>query len=88
MSIGRKGVVPPRARGALRKAQGGASRWLPDKRPPFVRERPGASVLLSATYSMETERAPNTIEVYVGRLRRKLERESIKTLRGLGYRFG
>jgi two-component system, OmpR family, response regulator len=46
------------------------------------------SQLLDHLYSMDTERDPNTIEVYVGRLRRKLGRESIKTLRGLGYRFG
>jgi two-component system, OmpR family, response regulator len=46
------------------------------------------SQLLDHLYSMDTERDPNTIEVYVGRLRRKLGRESIRTLRGLGYRFG
>jgi two-component system OmpR family response regulator len=46
------------------------------------------SQLLDHLYSMDAERDPNTIEVYVGRLRRKLGRESIKTLRGLGYRFG
>lgn len=46
------------------------------------------SQLLDHLYSMDTERDPNTIEVYVGRLRRKLGRETIKTLRGLGYRFG
>jgi two-component system, OmpR family, response regulator len=46
------------------------------------------SQLLDHLYSQETERDPNTIEVYVGRLRRKLGRDSIKTIRGLGYRFG
>ena len=46
------------------------------------------SQLLDHLYSLETERDPNTIEVYVARLRRKLGRDSIKTLRGLGYRFG
>jgi len=44
--------------------------------------------LLNHLYPVEAERDPNTIEVYVARLRRKLGRESIKTLRGLGYRFG
>jgi len=44
--------------------------------------------LLDHIYAMDSERDPNTIEVYVARLRRKLGRESIKTLRGLGYRFG
>jgi two-component system OmpR family response regulator len=46
------------------------------------------SELLDHLYSLETERDPNTVEVYVGRLRRKLGRDAIKTLRGLGYRFG
>jgi DNA-binding response OmpR family regulator len=44
--------------------------------------------LLEHLYSMETERDPNTVEVYVARLRRKLGRDAIRTLRGLGYRFG
>jgi two-component system, OmpR family, response regulator len=46
------------------------------------------SELLDHLYSLQTERDPNTAEVYVARLRRKLGREAIKTLRGLGYRFG
>jgi DNA-binding response OmpR family regulator len=44
--------------------------------------------LLDHIYAMDSNRDPNTIEVYVARLRRKLGRDSIKTLRGLGYRFG
>jgi DNA-binding response OmpR family regulator len=46
------------------------------------------SELLDHLYSQETGRDPNTIEVCVSRLRRKLGRDAIKTLRGLGYRFG
>jgi DNA-binding response OmpR family regulator len=46
------------------------------------------SDLLDHLYSMETERDPNTVEVYVARLRRKLGRDAIRTLRGMGYRFG
>jgi DNA-binding response OmpR family regulator len=46
------------------------------------------SQLLDHLYSLGTERDPNTIEVYVARLRRKLGRDVIKTMRGLGYRFG
>jgi DNA-binding response OmpR family regulator len=46
------------------------------------------SELLDHLYSMETDRDPNTVEVYVARIRRKLGREAIRTLRGLGYRFG
>jgi two-component system OmpR family response regulator len=52
------------------------------------RARLSQSQLLDHLYSMETERDPNTIEVYVARLRRKLGRDTITTLRGLGYRFG
>ena len=46
------------------------------------------SELLEHLYAYDEERDPNTIEVYVGRLRRKLGRDVIKTLRGLGYRLG
>jgi two-component system, OmpR family, response regulator len=46
------------------------------------------SELLDHLYSIETERDPNTVEVYVARLRRKLGRDAIRTLRGMGYRFG
>jgi two-component system OmpR family response regulator len=44
--------------------------------------------LLDHLYSLDEERDPNTIEVYVARLRKKLGRDIIKTLRGLGYRMG
>ena len=44
--------------------------------------------LIEHLYSNEAEPDPNTIEVYVARLRRKLGRDTIKTLRGLGYKFG
>jgi two-component system, OmpR family, response regulator len=58
----------------------------------YFMHRPGRvisqSELLDHLYSLDTERDPNTIEVYVARLRRKLGRETIKTLRGLGYRLG
>ena len=46
------------------------------------------SELIDHLYPIQEERDPNTIEVYIGRLRRKLGRDIIKTLRGLGYRFG
>ena len=38
-------------------------------------------------YPLESERDSNTIEVFVGRLRRKLPEGSIETVRGLGYRM-
>lgn len=44
--------------------------------------------LMDHLYSLDDERTSNTIEVYVGRLRRKIGRDHITTLRGLGYRFG
>jgi len=46
------------------------------------------SELLDHLYSLEDERDTNTIEVYVARLRKKLGRDIVKTLRGLGYRMG
>jgi DNA-binding response OmpR family regulator len=44
--------------------------------------------LVEHLYSGSDIRESNTIEVYVSRLRRKIGAEKIKTLRGLGYRFG
>ncbi|MCC7152621.1 MAG: response regulator transcription factor [Rubrivivax sp.] len=38
-------------------------------------------------YAQDSERDSNTIEVFVGRLRRKLPAGSIETVRGLGYRL-
>ena len=43
--------------------------------------------LQNALYSYEDEADSNTLEVFVSRLRRKLGREHIQTLRGLGYRL-
>jgi len=43
--------------------------------------------ILEDLYDLETERELNTIEVLVGRLRRKIGKQRIKTLRGMGYRF-
>ena len=38
-------------------------------------------------YPQDSERDSNTIEVFVGRLRKKLPPGSIETVRGLGYRL-
>ena len=38
-------------------------------------------------YAQDSERDSNTIEVFVGRLRKKLPPGSIETVRGLGYRL-
>jgi DNA-binding response OmpR family regulator len=46
------------------------------------------SELVEHLYSSEEMRESNTIEVYIGRLRRKIGADKIKTLRGMGYRFG
>lgn len=43
--------------------------------------------ILEDLYDLEAERELNTVEVLVGRLRRKIGRERITTLRGMGYRF-
>lgn len=56
----------------------------------FLR-RPGhilsQSDLLEQLYALEEERDRNTLEVQVSRLRRKIGRDAITTVRGLGYRF-
>lgn len=43
--------------------------------------------ILEHLYELEKERELNTIEVLIGRLRRKIGKERITTLRGLGYRL-
>lgn len=44
--------------------------------------------LIEHIYAQSFERDSNTIEVFIGRLRRKLGPASIETVRGLGYRIG
>lgn len=44
--------------------------------------------LAEHVYALEDTRDSNTIEVYIGRLRKKLGRHAIRTVRGLGYRIG
>lgn len=57
----------------------------------YLMSRPGrivsAEELADHVYDLEAARMSNTIQVYVGRLRRKLGRNAIRTVRGLGYRF-
>ena len=38
-------------------------------------------------YTRDADRDSNTVEVFIGRLRRKLGAASIETMRGLGYRM-
>jgi len=47
----------------------------------------GPSTILDNLYPLETDRDLNTVEVFVGRLRRKVGADRIKTVRGLGYRL-
>jgi len=55
-------------------------------------QRPGSIItkaqLEERLYAFDSDVESNTIEVYVSRLRKKLGRDSIETLRGLGYRLG
>lgn len=44
--------------------------------------------LEDSLYALEAGAASNVIEVYVSRLRRKLGRDAIQTVRGIGYRWG
>jgi len=43
--------------------------------------------LLDALYSFDDSTDSNTLEVFISRLRRKLGRDHIETMRGLGYRL-
>ncbi len=57
----------------------------------YLMHRPGAVVsrteLTEHIYAQDFDRDSNTIEVFVGRLRKKLPAELIETVRGLGYRL-
>ena len=57
----------------------------------YFMHRPGRvisqSELMDHLYAVEETAESNTIEVYVSRLRRKLGRDVITTVRGLGYRM-
>ena len=53
-------------------------------RPDRIHTR---EVLQDALYGFDSETDSNTLEVFISRLRRKLGREHIQTLRGLGYRL-
>jgi two-component system OmpR family response regulator len=44
--------------------------------------------LIEHLYDQDFDRDSNTVEVFVGRLRKKLGAEIIETVRGLGYRLG
>jgi len=44
--------------------------------------------LLDHAYSTNHVRDSNAVEVYIARLRKKLGRNSIRTIRGMGYRIG
>jgi two-component system OmpR family response regulator len=44
--------------------------------------------LEDAIYSLDGAAESNVVEVYVSRLRRKLGRDAIRTVRGIGYRWG
>ena len=45
------------------------------------------SELTEHIYSQSFDRDSNTIEVFIGRLRKKLGADFIETVRGLGYRI-
>lgn len=58
----------------------------------YFMHRPGALVsrteLTEHIYAQDFDRDSNTIEVFVGRLRKKLPAGLIQTVRGMGYRLG
>ena len=43
--------------------------------------------LVEHLYEQDFDRDSNTIEVFIGRLRKKIPGDLIKTVRGLGYRL-
>lgn len=53
-------------------------------RPDRIHSR---EALLAALYGFDEEADSNTLEVFISHLRRKLGRQCIQTVRGMGYRF-
>ncbi len=57
----------------------------------YLMHRPGSVVsrteLTEHIYAQDFDRDSNTIEVFIGRLRRKLPPQAIETVRGMGYRL-
>jgi two-component system OmpR family response regulator len=57
----------------------------------YLMHRPGSVVsrteLTEHLYAQDFDRDSNTIEVFVGRLRKKLPPQTIETVRGMGYRL-
>jgi two-component system OmpR family response regulator len=47
----------------------------------------GRSELVEHLYDQDFDRDSNTIEVFIGRLRKKIGQDRIETVRGLGYRL-
>ena len=47
----------------------------------------GWTELVEHLYDQDFDRDSNTIEVFIGRLRKKLGADRIETVRGLGYRL-
>jgi two-component system OmpR family response regulator len=43
--------------------------------------------LLDALYGLDADASSNTLEVFISNLRRKIGRDRIQTLRGLGYKL-
>ena len=43
--------------------------------------------LVEHLYEQDFDRDSNTVEVFIGRLRKKIQADIIKTVRGLGYRL-
>ncbi|MGL6147107.1 MAG: winged helix-turn-helix domain-containing protein, partial [Plesiomonas sp.] len=43
--------------------------------------------LVERIYQQDFDRDSNTIEVFIGRIRRKIDSQIIQTVRGLGYRI-
>ena len=43
--------------------------------------------LLNQVWGYDRDPSSNVVEVYVGYLRKKLERDVVETVRGAGYRF-
>ena len=47
----------------------------------------GKELVVVSTYGLDADASSNTLEVFISNLRRKIGRDRIQTLRGLGYKL-
>ncbi|MGA9278591.1 response regulator transcription factor [Ilumatobacter sp.] len=83
LDLGRLVVTTPDGSVELTPREFAVAEYLVRRSPDVVSK----SALLDAVWGLDFDGDPNIVEVYIGYLRKKLGRESIRTVRGAGYQL-